>query len=175
MALGPVKMGMAATLVGLIVLPAQARDLVVGVEDIDFLPVYGVRDGQFQGAARQILDAFATARGYRLTYSPLPVKRLFAELNRGGIDLKFPDSPNWQPTLRQGHQAAFSKPLVAYIDGTIVRRDMAAANSGAVRRLGTIAGFTPYAWGTQLTAGTVELKENSSLEQLLRQVRTGPM
>lgn len=148
-----------------------ARDLVVGVEAIDYTPVYGVRNGVFQGAARPILDAFALSQGHRLTFRPLPVKRLYAELNLGGIDLKFPDSPDWQPALRQGHTVVFSKPVIHYIDGTIVRREMLQEGPDSVLSLGTIAGFTPYAWSERLKGGTVELKENSSLEQLLRQVQ----
>lgn len=152
--------------------PAMARDVVVGVEAIDYSPVYGVRDGRFQGAARQILDAFAAAKGHRLTFQPLPVKRLYAELGHGGVDLKFPDSPDWQPALRQGRSTAFSKPVIHYIDGTIVRVEDVSAGVGAIHSLGTIAGFTPFAWGEQLKSGAVELKENSSFEPLLRQVQT---
>jgi polar amino acid transport system substrate-binding protein len=152
--------------------PGLARDLVVGVEAIDYSPVYGMRDGQFQGAARQILDAFAAARGHRLTFEALPVKRLYAELNRGGIDLKFPDSPDWAPALRQGRTPTFSGPVIDYIDGTIVRREALSMGPDSVRSLGTIAGFTPFAWSERLKSGAVELKENSSFEPLLRQVQT---
>ncbi len=162
----------AAGLLCLVSGPGLARDLVVGVEAIDYSPVYGMRDGQFLGAAREILDAFAAARGHRLTFQALPVKRLYAELNHGGIDLKFPDSPDWQPALRQGRNTAFSKPVINYIDGTIVRREAASEGPETVRSLGTIAGFTPFAWGERLRSGTVELKENSSFEPLLRQVQT---
>lgn len=171
---GPARIGgMLAGIAWLIALPAWGRDLVVGVEAIDYSPLYGVRDGKFQGAARQILDAFAADHGYRLTYLPLPVKRLYAELIHGGIDFKFPDSPDWQPALRQGVPVVFSHPMITYIDGTIVRKDMAGGSEAAIHQLGTIAGFTPYAWGGRLKAGTVELRENSSIEQLLRQVVTG--
>lgn len=151
--------------------PAAARDVTIGVEAIDYLPAYGVRDGAFIGAAREIFDAFAAARGHRLTYKPLPVKRLYAELARGGIDLKFPDSPEWAPSLRQGHVPAFSRPVIAYVDGTLIRREAVEAGPGRIRSLGTIAGFTPSAWATYLDGGRVTLKENANLEQLLRQVK----
>ncbi|CUW40619.1 conserved exported protein of unknown function(containing Extracellular solute-binding protein, family 3 domain,28-192;containing Periplasmic binding protein-like II,16-224) [Magnetospirillum sp. XM-1] len=168
-----VRGGIAAVaLLCLVGAPARARDLVVGVEAIDYSPVYGVIDGQFKGAAREILDAFANAGGHRLTFQALPVKRLYAELNHGGIDLKFPDSPDWQPALRQGRTTAFSKPVIHYIDGTIVRREVLSQGPEAIHSLGTIAGFTPFAWGERLKSGAVELKENSSFEQLLRQVHT---
>lgn len=153
--------------------PAGARDVTVGVEAIDYLPAYGVHDGVFIGAAREIFDAFAVASGHRLTYQPLPVKRLYAELARGGIDLKFPDSPDWASGLRQGKAVAFSRPVIAYVDGTLVRREAAAAGQETVHALGTIAGFTPYAWREGLRSGSVTLRENANLEQLLRQVKAG--
>ncbi len=150
-----------------------ARELTVGVEDIDYSPAYGVRGGRFVGAGGQILDAFAAAKGHRLVYRPLPVKRLLAELIHGGVDLKFPDSPDWQASLRRGQSIAYSKPVFAYIDGTVVLRDNAGMGVDAVRRLGTVAGFTPFAWGERIRAGKVELIENPGFEQLLRQVQTG--
>lgn len=150
---------------------AAARDVTVGVEAIDYMPAYGIRDGAFVGAARQILDAFAAARGHRLTYKPLPVKRLYAELARGGIDLKFPDSPEWAAGLRQGRAPMFSQPVIAYVDGTLTRREAVEAGAERIRSLGTIAGFTPTAWAGRLDAGRVALKENANLEQLLRQVK----
>ena len=151
----------------------SARDLVVGVEAIDYSPAYAVKGGSFVGAARQILDAYAQSHGHRLTYQALPVKRLYAELLRGGIDFKFPDSQDWQPALRQGVSVAYSRPVIAYIDGTIVRKDRALPPLDQIHSLGTVAGFTPFAWAQQISAGRVELKENPNFEQLLRQVQTG--
>ncbi|WP_239988713.1 substrate-binding periplasmic protein [Paramagnetospirillum kuznetsovii] len=152
---------------------ADARDLVVGVEAIDYSPVYGYRDGQFIGAGRAVLDAFATAKGHRLSYQAFPIKRLLAELIHGGIDLKFPDSPNWQTAVRGKRAIAYSDPVIAYIDGTIVRADRAHMGVDAVTRIGTVAGFTPFAWQDRIAAGKVTLTENPSFEALLRQLQTG--
>jgi len=152
---------------------AVARDLTVGVEAIDYSPIYAWRDGQFVGAAREILDAFAQANGHRLIFRPLPVKRLLAELIHGGIDLKFPDSPDWQPTIRGDATLVYSAPVFAYIDGTVVRRERLGQGAETVRSLGTVAGFTPFAWKSRVEAGSVELKENPGFEPLLRQVLAG--
>lgn len=152
---------------------AQARELVVGVEAIDYSPVYGYRDGRFVGAGREILEAFAQAKGHRLTYQAYPVKRLLAELLHGGIDLKFPDSPDWQQATRQDRPIRYSRPVIAYIDGTVVPRDRLGLTLADVHSIGTVAGFTPFAWQAQIQAGKVELKENPSFEQLLRQVHAG--
>lgn len=153
--------------------PAMGRDLTVGVESIDYAPVYYYRDGQFGGAAREILDAFAADNGHHLTYRALPVKRLLAELLRHGIDLKFPDSPDWQIAMRRGQPLTYSRPVIAYIDGTMVRRDAADGTPDSIHSLGIVAGFTPFAWGERLRAGTVSVHENPGFEPLLRQIQTG--
>jgi len=155
---------------GLMALPAAARDLVIGIETVDFMPVYGWRDDAFQGAGREILDAFAAARGHRLTYRPYPAKRLLTELIRGGVDLKFPDSPDWQVAMRQGVPLVYSAPVIAYVDGTLVRRERVGREAGEMRALGIVAGFTPLAWKGQIAAGAVTLTENPGFEPLLRQV-----
>lgn len=152
---------------------AAERELVVGVEELEYYPIYAVRDGEYVGAAREILDSFARDRGYRLTYRPLPVKRLYAELMAGGIDLKFPDSPTWAPDAKQGRPVAYSRPVIAYVDGTMVRPSNHGRGVEAVRTLGTVSGFTPFAWLDQVKAGRVTVKENPRMELLLRQAVVG--
>jgi len=153
--------------------PAGARDLTVGVEPMDFSPIYGWHNGEFRGAAREILDAFAAARGHHLTYRAYPIRRLLAELTHGGIDLKFPDNPDWQAAMRRGTPLTYSAPVIAYVDGTLVRRERVGEGEAAVRSLGIIAGFTPQAWQGRIAAGTVDLTENPGFEPLLRQVAAG--
>jgi ABC-type amino acid transport substrate-binding protein len=173
MAIGWSRWGVVALLLGGMPLPAEARDLTVGVEAIDYTPVYFSRNGEFGGAAREILDSFAAAQGHRLTYRPLPVKRLLAELLRHDIDLKFPDSPDWQPTMRRGQTLYYSKPVIAYIDGTVVRREASGIEESEIHSIGTVAGFTAFAWGRQIRSGAVTLHENPGFEPLLRQVQAG--
>ncbi|CAA7613431.1 ABC transporter substrate-binding protein [Magnetospirillum sp. UT-4] len=152
---------------------AAERDLVVGVEELEYFPLYAMREGEYVGAARDILDAFAAARGYRLVYRPMPIKRLFAELAAGGIDLKFPDSPFWSAETKQGLTVSYSKPVIAYIDGVMVRTANLGRGADGVRTLGTVAGFTPYSWLDRVKSGSVTLKENPRMELLLRQAAVG--
>lgn len=154
------------------VLAAQ-KDLVVGVEDLEYYPLYAMRDGEYVGAARELLDAFAKDRGYRLAYRPLPIKRLFIELASGGIDLKFPDNPYWAADAKKGHNVAYSKPVIAYIDGVLLRPSNHGKGLDTLRTLGTVSGFTPFAWLDRVTSGKVVLKENPRMELLLRQTVVG--
>lgn len=155
--------------------PAQAaqRELVVGVEDLEYYPLYAMRDGEYVGAMREIFDAFARAKGYKVTYRPLPIKRLYAELTGGGIDLKMPDNPNWGTESKAGLKVVYSKPMVSYIDGVLVRPGSVAKPADQFATLGTVAGFTPYAWLDRVKSGRVALKENPRMELLLRQTVVG--
>lgn len=152
---------------------AAPRELVVGVEELDYFPVYSVKSGEYAGAAREILDAFAAANNYVLIYKPQPIKRLYAELMSGGIDLKFPDNPYWAADLKSGQTIAYSNPVITYIDGVLVRPDMAGKNVDAIRTLGTVSGFTPFSWLDRIKAGTVQVKENPRMELLLKQAAIG--
>ena len=151
--------------------PAAAeRDLVVGVEDVDYLPAYGWHDNSYSGAARDIIDAFAAANGYRPIYRPLPIKRLFAELTSGGVDVKFPDNPLWGQESKQGATVSYSRPVIDYVDGVMVVPNRRGAT---IATLGTVAGFTPTPWLDRIKAGQITLKENLKLDPLLRQVLLG--
>ncbi|MBI2241152.1 MAG: transporter substrate-binding domain-containing protein [Magnetospirillum gryphiswaldense] len=152
---------------------AAQRELVIGVEDLEYYPLYAMRDGEYVGAMREIVDAFARAKGYKVTYRPLPIKRLYAELVGGGIDLKMPDNPNWGTDVKAGLKVAYSKPMVSYIDGVLVRPGSVAKPVEQFATLGTVAGFTPYAWLDRVKNGTVALKENPRMELLLRQTVVG--
>lgn len=152
---------------------AGERDLVVGVEELEYFPIYAWRDGDYVGAAREILDSFARDRGYTLSYRPLPIKRLNTELMAGAFDLKFPDNPHWAPDIKQGRKVHYSKPVIAYVDGVMVRLGNLNRGLDHVRTLGTVSGFTPFSWGDRIRAGQVTLKENPRMDLLLRQAAIG--
>ncbi len=160
--------GLLAAILAAMASPADAgeRDVVVGVEELDYAPIYAWRGGAYGGAARDILDAFAADRGWHLTYRALPIKRLFAELVSGGIDLKFPDSPKWATEAKGGAAITYSRPVIDHIDGVMV---LPAHLGQTIRILGTVAGFTPLAWQDRIKSGEVVLKQNPRLNQLVHQ------
>ncbi len=145
----------------------------VGVENLHYLPAYGVVDGEYVGYARDILDAFAEAAGLSLTYLPMPVPRLYASLGAGAIDFKFPDSQHWNPDFRAAHTLAYSEPVAAYLDASVVPVDQAAITPSGVRTLGTVTGFTPFPWLDRIDAGSVTVAENTDFRALVRQVLAG--
>ncbi len=147
-------------------------EYVIGVEELDYYPAYAVQDGAYVGAAREIFDAFAADAGIAFRYQPLPVNRLYADLTGGGIDFKFPDNPHWNPTAKAGSEVAYSAPVIAYIDGVMVRPARKGREADALATLGTVTGFTPFSWLDRIEDGRVRLSENAQMRPLLRQVMT---
>ena len=144
-----------------------SRTLVIGVEDLDYLPAYGLdENGQYVGLARQIFDAFAEDRGYAVEYRAYPVSRLYAVFFSGDVDFKYPDSPTWNQAerARLGQTIHYSAPVMAYVDGVSVVPEMANA---------TVSGFTPWAWMERIQTGQVELTENADFTALIRQAIGG--
>lgn len=125
---------------------AAREVLVIGVENQYYLPAYAYENGVYKGFARELFDAWAKDRGHRLEYRALPVPRLYAAFLDGQVDFKFPDNPNWKKPARVGKSIAYSDPVAAYIDGTSVRPDRMGLGVDAVKALGTMGGFTPWAW-----------------------------
>lgn len=165
-------------LVTVVALPglAAAQDdgssLIVGVEELSYLPAYG-RDenGEYAGFSRAVLDAFAADYGYELTYRPLPITRLYNGLLSGSIDFKYPDNPRWAADRKQGWTISYSAPAMTYIDGNLVTE--AQGGSDDVQVVGTVLGFTPWAWLDHLESGSLELTESTDLVPVLRQLFAG--
>lgn len=152
---------------------AEPETVSIGVEELDYFPNYALRDGQYVGAARDILDAFAADAGLRLVYRPLPVKRLYADLFAGAVDLKFPDSPGWNAAGKQGQNVVYSRSVLPYIDGVMVKPERKGKGLDGFAVLGTVSGFTPFAWLETLGGGAVKLSENPQIDSLLKQTMAG--
>lgn len=151
--------------------PASAEHFVVGVEAIDYMPHYGFNGkGEYQGFARDLIDAYAADRGHRIEYRPLPVNRLFHEMLDGTVDFKYPDNPFWQAGLKTGKTMTYSDPVVVYIDGVLVRPDNKGKGIDALQILGTVRGFTAFDYLDRIKSGAVSLEENPSSSGLMLQV-----
>ncbi len=65
----------------------QAKELRVGLAELDYPPFYFEKEGKFSGAALEIAQTLATKLDHKLVYSRFPWKRLQAYLNTGKIDM----------------------------------------------------------------------------------------
>lgn len=153
---------------------ATAREtLVIGVENLYYMPVASYENGVYRGYARDLFDAFARDRGYAVEYRALPVPRLYASFFEGQVDFKFPDNANWKRDQRTGKKIHYSDPVAAFVDGTSTLPEKNIASPEQIQRLGTMGGFTPWAWMDRIKAGQPRLSENTQLAALVRQALAG--
>jgi len=153
---------------------AASTTFKIGVEDIDYYPHYAVRQGQYVGYARDLLDAFAAHNGYQFEYVILPVKRLYsAFLVDRSVDFKFPDNPHWTPDQRAGIPVYYSSSVINVTEGLMVLPENEGRSLSSVKDIGTILGFTAWPYLAEVNRGAIKVHENPNFEGLLRQVLSG--
>jgi len=152
---------------------ALADDVLIGVEDLTYYPHYTFENGEYSGFGRAVLDAWAEDRGHTVTYKAFPIKRLMSMLVEGQIDLKYPDNAYWSSDLKDGKDVTYSDAVVEYIDGVSVKPEQVGKGMSSVEKLGTVRGFTPWAWLDEINSGSVELSELGALDGLVKQAMAG--
>jgi polar amino acid transport system substrate-binding protein len=118
---------------------------IVGTEDINFYPHYDFTHAESTGFANEVLQLFAAEYGYKLTFQPLPVKRLYHELDNL-VDFIYPDNPNWAQLQTADNRRLFSEPLIYNLGTTMVLPQHKQIPLSQFRTLAVIHGFTPTAW-----------------------------
>ncbi|MBS7660828.1 transporter substrate-binding domain-containing protein [Pseudomonas lalucatii] len=148
----------------------RAESYVVGVEDLAFAPHYSIdKQGQYQGFARELLDAFAAHSGVALSYRPLPVTRLLPALLAGEVDLKYPDNANWAQAQKTGNGLAYSQPVVGYVDGVLVAPRRQGQPLERLKRLALVDGWTPWGYQERIDAKQIELAYSDDLRKMIHQ------
>ncbi|MCY1539940.1 Bacterial extracellular solute-binding protein, family 3 [compost metagenome] len=132
-----------------------------------------MQDGEYQGYARELLDAFAADQGHHFTYVALPVKRLLSDFLADKLDFKFPDHPQWNADQKQGQRVYYSQPAAPYIDGVLVPHEQLGKGKQRIKVLGTQLGFTPWPYMVELESGQISLTQNNRIDSLLRMALSG--
>ncbi len=126
-------------------LSAEPRQIVVGIEQIDYYPHFDFSPGQQRGFFYDLMQLFGKKAGYQIRFDPLPVKRLYQEAN-SNIDLVYPDNPAWQQYLVAEYAKTFSDPVIFTLGSTIVLPKDRQIPLDQFRSLAVIHGFTPHQW-----------------------------
>lgn len=150
----------------------QPRNVVVGVEELDYAPHYTTLSGSFRGFGRALLDAFAAAEGIQFDYRPLPVMRLHQALIEGRIGFKYPDNPSWQREIKQAAGITYSQPVVAYLDGILVAPGRLMLPAEPLPSLALVRGFSLPA-DTPWQGPAPQLHEQNSLGAAIRAALVG--
>lgn len=154
---------------------AQAETLRVGIESHDYLPYFRAQPGQpVEGYAVDLLQRFAAEQNLTLELLPRPLNRLHHDLlNTENLDLIFPDNPQWSRDLKGDRRLHYSHAAINVVDATLVLHERLGLGAKAVKRLGTVRGFTPQAWAAPLAANDVQLLEANDITGLIRMVLRG--
>ncbi|MBF0443589.1 MAG: transporter substrate-binding domain-containing protein [Oligoflexales bacterium] len=147
----------------------KKQKYVIGVENIAYLPHYDGSKSEYGGYARAVLDLFFKSINADFEYRPLPINRLFKNFVSGELDFKYPDSPDWQKDIKKGKTIVYSDPVSDYIDGIMVKPERKGKGIEALKDLGTVTGFTPWACIDLVKQGKIKLSENNDFAALLRQ------
>ena len=148
---------------------ANAETIVVGVEDIQYLPHYTWENGEYSGFGRAFFDAWAEANGHTLEFRGMSINRLMRAVVEKEIDLKYPDNAYWAADLKEGKGVVYSEPVTSYIDGVSVLPDRKGKGADAIKTLGTVVGFTAWDWLDRINSGAVTLSENGDFTALVKQ------
>jgi len=152
-------------------LTADRKILTIGVEDIHFLPFSDYEKGSYNGIFKDTLEGFAAKNNYELIWKPLPLNRLYSEFYKGLIDIKIPANEYWQKDKKENFKKSiyYSKPIVSYIDGVMVKPLLKGISKTTLKKLGIVAGFTPWEYLGDIESGLLKLKENVSINGILSQ------
>ena len=179
-------------MLGLFVSTSFSKTYVVGVENINYYPNYTTVNGKYAASAgKEILDAFAKDAGITFKYKPYPVARLFTTFlkKKSKLDFKFPDHEYWKGDKKKsfckklGYQPVkdalgginqkcikFSQYAFQYIDGVMVKKENLGKGQAALKKLGTIRGFTAWDYIGGIKSGKIKIKEANDFQGLLKQI-----
>lgn len=150
---------------------AQAKEFVVGVEDVSYYPLYDFPSGR-GGYTKDLLDEFGRQYGHKFVYLPLPIKRFSRWLIEHQIDFKYPDNIRWNPDGKVYKDFVYSDATISLVAGTLTLAEKYKKRD-QIKVLGTLLGFHPTQWIKEIKAGDVKLYEHSSTLVLIQQVLRG--
>ncbi len=151
-------------------------EFTIGVEDTKTFPIYEVRDGEYVGVARDILDLFAQNYGYQFTYTPLPIKRLFYDFLGGRLDFKFPDNKFWKfgDKKASGKKIIYNQEGVIFVhDVMLTRKSNLSKDMSYLKKMAIVRGVTPTRYNALIKKGQLELVEYSSVHAIIVSAMTG--
>ncbi len=159
-------------------IPAQAAQIIqLGVEDINFYPIYGTYDAndnkllEYDGYSADVFKLFnKSQKKYEFVFNPIQIKRLYLEYlsPESALDAKYPDDPNWAQDLKEKAKVKinYSTPMLKYTDGTFVLIENKNFKIENIKKLGIILGFSPVGYEQQIKDGRTILFETINVKEL---------
>ncbi len=150
----------------------KAQEFIVGVEDVDYYPLYEFKSNR-NTHSRELLNAFSATKGYKFIYMPLPIKRFETWLLENKIDFKYPDNSSWYSSTNTTEKCTFSESTIKLVAGTSVLKSSLKKSTSEFKSIGTLLGFYPKHWIGKIQSGKVKLYEDVSTKILVQQLVAG--
>lgn len=129
-----------------------------------------MKEGEFTGLSRDILDAFAQASGHQFVYKPMPVKRLAIALEKGEIHIRYPDHARWNASEKVGKNYKYSEALTSTVSGL----NFLTKNEGKpIKVIGVPLGYSVTEFRDLAQTGKVRLVESPDMQALVRMALVG--
>lgn len=151
----------------------------LGVQDINYYPLYGTYDGEdkkigkFNGLIEELLDLYnKSQKDFLLIYEVRPIKRMYEEFlgKNSNLDAIFPDNPNWSTDIKQGKKLSYSLPVIDYTDGLFVLEENKNATLADIKVIGTLAGFSAFDYKNEIDSGKIKLEESFNTSSLIEKL-----
>ncbi|HYX35207.1 MAG TPA: transporter substrate-binding domain-containing protein [Oligoflexus sp.] len=149
---------------------SHPRTYAIGVEDVDYPPIFSIQQGTFTGYSRDLLDLFARHESIHFVYRPFPIRRLMKEYEKGHVDGIFPDNPKWDSADKKRFKVHYSAPALTFQDAIMVQADRVGQ---PMQSLGIIIGFQPWKFMDDIEAGRIRVSNAPGAVSLLQMVLNG--
>lgn len=149
------------------------KTLRIGVSNLNHYPSFNFEANQNKGACWEILELFAAQHNYIFDYIPLPKARLQSELEKGEIDLVFPDNPLWTAHKSKPDNNIYSNPIIRGVSATFVDEFNKDIIFTDVRSVSIPFGYTATKWSPDDKDHTIYIMPARDLEIALHRVKIG--
>lgn len=149
-------------------LNTSADNLVFGVEALDYEPFYLGKGRVYNGLSQEILDAFAKEKGHVIVYNSVKIDQLYDKFLTKQVDFKYPDNPLWNSDNKKGKEIFYSEPIITTKMGVNVT-----GAKDSIKKVGIVAGFTPWIILDEIKSGKLEIVEKNSMQQLVSMAING--
>jgi hypothetical protein len=138
--------------------PVFAEKYIVASQHFNYYPHYNFLSETDKGFIWAVLEEFSKFSGHQFTYQPLPVLRLQRELEKGSIDLVYPDNPLFNNAHSFAKGKYYSDTITRTLGGTMVKASRWGENISTIKRLSIPLGFTPQLeWASLIDKNKVKL------------------
>jgi hypothetical protein len=138
--------------------PVQAEKYIIASQNFNYYPHYNFQAKTDKGFIWAVLEAFSEVSGHQFEYQTMPVLRLQRELEKGLIDLVYPDNPLFNTHQMFAEGKYYSDTIGRTLSGTMVKAASLGKDPLTIKRISMPLGFASQkGWRDLVDSGEVTL------------------